>query len=50
MKKIINVSTMKIISHFNKEQAEEIRQKYESLGYVDVQFDIDGDLCVWEDE
>lgn len=50
MKKIINVDTMKIIGQFNEENAQKTKQQYESMGFIDVQFDRDGDLCVWEDE
>lgn len=50
MKKVINVDTMTIIDEFNEKDAEKTKQQYESMGYIDVQFDCDGDLCVWEDE
>lgn len=50
MKKVINVDRMKIIDQFNEKDAEKTKLKYESLGYHDVHFDRDGDLCIWEDE
>lgn len=50
MKKVINVDLMKTIGYFNEEDSLKTKQMYESMGYIDVEFDRDGDLCVWEDE
>ncbi len=50
LKKVINVTTMVVVGQFYEEETEEIIEKYESMGYIDVSKDIDGDVCIWEDE
>lgn len=51
MKKVYDADNQKILEHFEESETEKIVAKYEAIGkWDDISVDIDGDICLWEDE
>jgi len=50
MKKVIDGDYSKVLETFNESESKTIKAKYQAMGkFSDVEFDIDGDLIVFED-
>jgi len=50
MKKVIEGDSMKCLEEFKESESAKIKAKYEAMDKWDeVEFDLDGDLILWED-